>query len=76
MRDTVFVKDPNYPPNSGQRELPLRVYKGWKLSIFKKWVIAQETVTIQDRDHFIELFRKWTTKATGPPAGNARSGAA
>ena len=61
MRDTVSVKDPNYPPNNGEREYPLRVYKGWKLSIFKKWVIAQETVTIQDRDHFIELFRKWTT---------------
>ena len=58
----VFVKDPNYPLNNGEREFPLRVDKGWKLSIFKKWVIAQEKVTIRDCDHFIELFRKWTAK--------------
>jgi hypothetical protein len=62
MRDTVFVKDPNFPANNGERDLPLRVYKGWRLSIFKKWVIAQENTTIRDRDHFISLFRKWTTK--------------
>ena len=65
-KDMVFVKDPNYPLNNGEREFPLRVYKGWNLSIFKKSVVAQDTVTIRDRDHFIELFRKWTTKSPTP----------
>jgi putative ABC transport system substrate-binding protein len=32
---------------------PFRYYGG---------LLSYETVTIQDRDHFIELFRKWTTK--------------